>query len=170
MKQKMIVVTGTDGSGKSTVINSIIHSGIEAHVISIWDAMDDNLFPSRSDVDQYLCKLTSNARLLFLAHALHHAMVKAQSSNKTLLFNGYYYKYFASELVLEADSMLVNQLMALFPLPDLVIKLEVDYETAFKRKQSLSSYECGLQAPSETSFKEFQRLAAKSWSHFDQAN
>jgi len=170
MKQKMIVVTGMDGSGKSTLINSMIHTGVEAHVISVWDAMDDNLFPSKSDVDQYLCRLTSNARLLFLAHALHHAMVKAQSSNKTLLFNGSYYKYFASELALGADYMLVNQLMALFPLPDLVIKLEVDYDTAFKRKQSLSSYECGLQAPSETSFREFQRMATKSWAHFDQSD
>mgnify|MGYP000689697733 FL=1 len=35
MKQKMIVVTGTDGSGKSTLINSMIHTGVEAHVISV---------------------------------------------------------------------------------------------------------------------------------------
>jgi len=169
MKQKMIVVTGTDGSGKSTLIDSIIHAGIDAHVISIWDAMDENLFPSKKDVDQYLCKLTSNARLFFLAHALHHAMEKAQLSNKILLFNGYYYKYFASELALGADTKLIDQLIALFPIPSIVIKLDVTIDTAFKRKQSLSSYECGLQTPSESSFREFQRMATKSWTHFDQS-
>ena len=170
MKQKMIVVTGTDGSGKSTLIDSIIHAGIDAHVISIWDAMDENLFPSKKDVDQYLCKLTSKARLFFLAHALHHAMEKAQLSNKTLLFNGYYYKYFASELALGAEPDLISHLMTLFPNPDLVIYLEVDIDTAFQRKVILSRYECGLQAPSESSFREFQRMATKSWAHFDQSN
>lgn len=171
MKQKMIVITGTDGSGKSTLIDALVESGIKAEVLSIWDALDESLFATKKDVDNYLCRLSPNARLLFLAHALLQSLEKAeQSSEKTVLFNGYYYKYFASEIALGASSDLVDKLMLLFPVPDLVINLEVDVELAISRKQKLSQYECGAQLPSKSSFIAFQKLATENWIRFNQSS
>lgn len=171
MKRKMIVITGADGSGKSTLVDALMASGLEAEVVSIWDAMDKNLFKSKEDIDNYLCELAPNARLLFLTHALVQSMESAlKASDKTLIFNGYCYKYFGSEMALGASTDLVDQLQLLFQNPDLVIKLDIEDDLAFSRKQKLSRYECGVQLPSEVNFKSFQKLAVQKWAYFDQSD
>lgn len=169
--KKMIAITGADGTGKSTLIERLVSDNQGFVEVSIWDAMDRNLFHSKGDIDNYLCSLTSNARLLFLAHALIQGLEKARASSaKILILNAYYYKYFASELALGADPKLVQQLISFFPQPDLVLKLETSEEIAFGRKERLSQYECGVQAPTQENFVEFQKRALAKWSFYDQSN
>ena len=168
--KKLIVITGGDGSGKSTLINGLLAKSDQLREVSIWDAMDANLFKTKADIDNYLCTLTANARALFLAHALVQGLEKAHASSEAVLVaNGYYYKYFASELALGADMELIKKLVSFCPKPDLVIKLEINSHSAFSRKERLSRYECGLHSPSEETFVAFQKQADVAWAHFDQA-
>ena len=129
------------------------------------------LFQSKRDVDAYLCALTPNARLLFLAHALQFALETARAeAAPVVLFNSYYYKYFATERALGADAALARDLAAAFPSPDLVLELRLPLETAAGRKKALSRYECGLaERPDDAAFRTFQTKAAHFWQEFDRS-
>lgn len=167
---KIIAITGTDGTGKSTLCRNLCSKYPDFREVSIWDAMEGSLFHTKKDIDTYLCSLSSNARLLFLSHALIQSLDMARNSGaSTLLLNGYYYKYFASELALGADTTLVNKMIEAFPVPDLIIELIGDPDISFERKDKLSRYECGLQTPSFETFQEFQKKVVTIFQNFDRS-
>jgi dTMP kinase len=168
---KIIAITGTDGTGKSTLCSNLCVKYPNFREVSIWDAMNGSLFHTKKDIDTYLCSLSPNARLLFLSHALMQAFDIAQKSEvQVLLLNGYYYKYFASELALGADQSLVNKMMATFPVPDLIIELVGTPEVSFARKEKLSRYECGLENPSFAAFQAFQKKVIAEFQAFDRSD
>lgn len=172
---KIICITGQDGVGKNTVINALSDKYPSAVVANIWDIMEGGVetvpFKSKADVDNYLCSLTPDSRCLFLAHALKFSIDSAMSSKSELvILNAYYYKYFATELALGASETLCNGLIKSFPVPDLVIKLELDISSSLERKDQLSKYECGAQSTSKNNFLVFQKVALKKWEHFNQDN
>lgn len=167
---KIIAITGTDGTGKSTLCRNLCSKYPDFIEVSIWDAMDGSLFHTKKDIDTYLCSLSPNARLLFLSHALIQSLDMARNSGaSTLLLNGYYYKYFASELALGADTTLVNKMIEAFPVPDLIIELIGDPDISFERKDKLSRYECGLQTPSFETFQEFQKKVVVKFQNFERS-
>ena len=167
---KIIAITGADGTGKSTLCRNLCFKYPDFKEVSIWDAMDGSLFHTKKDIDDYLCLLSPNARLLFLSHALIQALDMARNSGaSTLLLNGYYYKYFASELALGADTKLVDKMIEAFPVPDLIIELLGDPNISFERKDKLSRYECGLQTPSFETFQEFQKKVVVEFQNFDRS-
>ena len=166
--KKLIVITGADGTGKSTLIKTVLSSGIKAKEASIWDAMDPAIFQSKKQIDDYLKSLLINARLLFLSHAIIQSYEKALKSDiEIVLFNAYYYKYFASELSFGANPILVQSLIDFFPKPDLVIELILDVEKCYERKKSVTNYECGFNEPNKDSFIRFQTSARAQWNFFD---
>ena len=171
-KARLISITGMDGVGKSTLIESLAAKIPDSRLADIWDLLASPIsslpFQNKRQIDNFLCALTPDSRLLFLAHALTWSIDTAmQSEAKTILFNGYYYKYFASELALGANLPLVSCLAARFPKPDLVIRLELDIAEAVNRKQVLSRYECGLaKKPSLEVFIDHQKQILKQWEHF----
>ena len=61
--KKLIAITGNDGTGKSTLIAHLLNSHPEMREVSIWDPMSAGLFESKSEIDNYLCQLTPNARV-----------------------------------------------------------------------------------------------------------
>jgi len=169
---KLICITGIDGSGKDTLIN-LLKDKLESVVVAdIWDSFNDKngtqLFSSKKEIDSYLCSLTPGSRLLFLSHALKYSIDKALLSDVDyILFNAYYYKYFANEISLGADLKLVDDLIKVFPKPDMIFKINIDVELAAKRKQKLSRYECGAKEKADMeSFIDAQKRAEKEWSHF----
>jgi len=168
--KKIICITGLDGTGKSTVVHALHKIHPQAYVVSVWDILNHHpglLFSSKKDVDTYLCNLTPDARLLFLAHALKYGIDKAlESESDLVILNAYYYKYFASELALGASAELVRSLEKTFPEPNTVIKLELDVETAAKRKKTFSRYECGTKTADEINFINFQKQVSQYWSNF----
>jgi len=171
--KKLICITGADGTGKSTVVESLSKLYPHAAISEIWDAMKQKevqLFSSKNAVDEYLCSLTPNSRLLFLAHALRYSIDKCFESNaEIILINSYYYKYFASELALGADPELVKQLIGQFPKPDYVFHLALSPQECVKRKTKLSRYECGAKnVVSPADFINFQNHALTKWEMFDQ--
>jgi len=176
MKPTLLCVTGIDGAGKSTVcdfLNSNLH---DCHISNIWDLMElDHVtipFKSKLEVDNFLCHLTPDSRLLFLAHAMQYSVDKAFASGKQFIVaNSYYYKYFATELALGANPQLVASLMQAFPQPQLVIELVVPPQTIVIRKKHYSRYECGLATtPNQDTFIAFQNKAMQHWYMYNKSD
>jgi len=160
--KKLICITGKDGTGKSTQIEMLKEEFPEAYVSEIWDLLKSPqnklMFNSKKDIDEYLCELTPNSRMLFLFHALKFSVDKAMESNADIvLLNAYHYKYLASEIALGADFELAKALVKSFPTPDLIIELALDSSIAAQRKHRFSRYECGANINADKhSFISFQ--------------
>ncbi len=173
--KKLICITGMDGSGKTTLINLLASQIENVYVANIWDLLKNKEtflpFQSKAQIDRFLCALTPDSRLLFLAHALKFSIDKAFASNKTaILFDSYFYKYFATELTLGADNELIQSLILSFPQPDFVFDLELDLTESAKRKKNFSAYECGINAPNEQNFVHFQQKVKANWAIFKNQN
>jgi thymidylate kinase len=173
---KLICITGIDGSGKSTLIDVLSKSLSSFYVANIWDLFlnKDKVLPfkSKKDIDEYLCLLTPDSRLLFLAHTLKYSIDKAfLTGHKLIIADSYYYKYFATELALDADPQLARGLQKSFPEPEIVIELDLPVQIAATRKKTLSRYECGLSKnPCATEFIDFQQKAKNNWKIFEHKN
>jgi dTMP kinase len=173
MKKKLICITGADGSGKSTLIESLKQHYRDVYVATIWDLMGSKIkalpFKNKREVDEFLCTLTPGSRLLFLAHAMKYSIDLALASDApVILIDSYYYKYFASELVLGADEKLVKALQQAFPVPDVTVELILTVEESARRKKYFSRYECGLaEKPDAESFIRFQKSVSENWKLFE---
>ncbi len=158
--QQLICITGSDGSGKSTLIEHLLMQFPKAVECTIWAALADpdiRLFSSKQSVDDYLCMLTPHARSLFLAHALLFSIEKALKTGAQHIFiNAHYYKYFASELCLGADQKLITELITIFPKVHKTIFLNLSPEKAAERKIKFSRYECGCIQAGPAPFISFQ--------------
>ena len=169
---KLICITGIDGSGKSTLVRAL-HEHISGSVVAnIWQSFEANqqLFKTRREVYEYMMSLPVNARVLFLAHAIRYGLEKALEKDASMiLIDGYYYKYFAPELVLGADPDFVEKLSATFPQPQTIICLDADAQLSFARKQEITPYECGFaSAVNEENYTRFQSQVIKKRELFDQ--
>lgn len=173
MNKRLICITGLDGVGKSTLLKSVQENYSSVYLANIWDLLNSKNgglpFKSKCEVDEFLCSLTNDSRLLFLAHAMKYSIDKAYESDKQIiLVDSYYYKYFASELALGADKNLVLSLISSFPKPDIVVELVLSVQEAANRKNNYSRYECGLSAiPDRESFIVFQNKLYHEWLIFD---
>ncbi len=173
---KLICITGADGTGKSTLIQSLAPYFPQAYTATVWDLLKNGAeglpFRSKQQVDSYLCSLTPDSRLLFLAHAMKYAVDQAQESHaEAIIIDSYFYKYTATELALGADRLLARHLGKTFPLPDRTLLLELPLSLMAERKARFSRYECGLAAaPGPTEFLAFQAKVLAEWQHFSIPN
>ena len=160
-----------DGTGKSTLIKSLASIYPSCYTATIWDLMTSENkglpFNSKKDIDDFLCGLTPDSRLLFLAHAMKYSIDMALKSDKeVIIIDSYYFKYFAMEKALGADEELMKSLLKSFPVPDIVLELILPIDIAFERKQNYSKYECGMQSDPKH-FKTFQLKVFDAWEMFD---
>ncbi len=174
--KKLICITGKDGTGKSTQIDMLKKEYPHAFVSEIWDLLKSPqnklMFNSKKDIDEYLCGLTPNSRMLFLMHALKFSVDRAMESDAGIvLLNAYHYKYLASEIALGADLELAKALANSFPKPDLIIELSLNSSVAAQRKQRFSKYECGANVNADKhSFISFQEKTTLKQSFFTTNN
>ena len=170
---KIICITGLDGTGKSTLVNHLARHLPGSEIVTIWDGLrsEKGSLPlkSKRDMDRYLCGLTTNARWLFLAHAMKSAMDQALfSGKKTILIDGYYYKYLVSEMVYGVDEKLVDGIVHVYPTPDVTLAVNLDLELIVERKQQFSGYESGLvDHPDKETFIAHQRKVHQKWHLLD---
>ena len=168
----LICVTGPDGAGKTTQIARIAEAlskrGKKKIVaMTIWDMLLDPStrgrvgFKSPLELDSFLEVLGPMARMLFLCHCLYEALDLARARQPdVILANGYWYKYWATEVAHGGDPQAMLDLMKVFPEPVLTFCLDISAADAFKRKAKLSGYETGF-APDRSleAFTTFQARA-----------
>jgi thymidylate kinase len=152
----LICVTGPDGAGKTTQIARIAEAlnkrGTKKIVpMTIWDMLLDPTtrgriaFKSPAELDAFLEILHPMTRMLFLAHCLHAALDLALARKADMILaNGYWYKYWATEVAHGGPAEAMLGLMTVFPEPVITFFLDITAEEAFKRKAKLSGYETGF--------------------------
>jgi thymidylate kinase len=167
-KPLLVVITGADGSGKSSLIAELVKSlnlqfgeGFAVST-SVWDSM--LLFKAfkKEDVEKYLNGLSGSARSLFIFHALSQSLSLALSGKAKVIFSdGYFYKYVVSELAYGVDRETVQGASVGFPKPDFSFYLDIAPEEAASRKSKITTYEGG------SSFIDFQKKMAIFWAEIE---
>jgi thymidylate kinase len=164
---KMIVLTGPDACGKDTqtemLSESLKNRDLKVQSLSIWNSLQE--FHGVADpkilqkiVETFLLKFSGEARSLFLASCLQNSLKMIKPDSDFVIFNGYHYKYWASELTYGVNPTLWEQKLApLFPKPDLVVFLDVPPSISLERREVWSAYEQGqAQGTGRFDLKSFQ--------------
>lgn len=173
---KFIVISGPDACGKDTQIkrleNYFIKLGKKTQVLSIHSSLlDFNLVSSIkafSDVlNIFLLKFEPIARTLFLQSLVKNTLDKIQGTTEIVIFNGYWYKYAASEAAYGVPlSFWSNSASQYFPKPDIAIHLDVPFDSCFKRRQNWTPYESGMArywGSKNLNFEQFQLTVHKEF-------
>jgi thymidylate kinase len=155
---EIIVITGPDGSGKSTACEKLIPLLKDAVSVSIWDSMLKTGKFAKEPLVEYLGELDQVARTLLLFHAMRNSLDLAlKQKPEVILVDGYFYKYAASELTYGTKMEVIRGAALGFPRPSFTLFLEVDPKEASERKTSQSAYESGEE------FISFQEKMLRSW-------
>lgn len=169
---KMIVITGPDASGKDTQIEKITQNlkahGHKVQSLSIQNSLED--FMEISDrktislfLNVFLLKFDPLARSYFLLSLLQNSLSKVDPQADVILYNGYWYKYAASESAYGVSEAIWNNFAAQLPKPDGVVILKSSLETCLLRRTQWSPYESG-QGKISLELHSFQKKMRKSLS------
>jgi thymidylate kinase len=170
---ELIVVTGPDGSGKTTTCKRVVQH-LESQLgsgsviqVSIWDAlMQSHIYTSKEQIVKYLGALDGFTRTLFIFHCLSRAVDLAKKKTpKFLLIEGYWYKYAVSEVGQGVAMEYVLGAAQGFQKAALTFFLDVSPEVAWLRKQQASQYEQGVQTSGsmQERFIQFQTTIGETW-------
>lgn len=163
----LVVVTGPDGAGKSSVCKRICEMLSEpVAIVDVWQGIDQSPFRScRDSVQDYMKDLDSRSRALLILHTLSRSFQNAMTRNPSVIIaDGYWYKYAVTELALSGDETLFRLGNELFQIPHATFFLDVPPEAASKRKASFSAYESGFSSDDKTrAFVRFQSRIYDKW-------
>ena len=150
---RVITLIGADASGKDTQVELLKKhfeaQGKKVQVITIWHSLMD--FQTISDkkmlqeiVETFLLKYEAHARSFFLLACLKNSLSKVDPSNDIILLNGFFHKYWASEMSYGVESELWEKNISTFMTTDKIFYLKTPVEKCLARKTSWSKYEQGL--------------------------
>lgn len=160
---QLIVLTGPDGTGKSTLLAKVNQELPGLTLASIWDPLRNLHGLTKDDLQIYLRTLSPRARTYFLLHALEEACAQALENSAPILFDGYLYKYYVTQKLM-GDHDGAEDFFRLRK-PDLVFYLPVEAEISLQRKKQagISDYESGFNNEKEQEFLKMQKLADPLW-------
>jgi thymidylate kinase len=165
---KTFCITGLDGSGKSTQAVLLANKLKNSRIVSVWDIIrrkefqNWTIYKNPPPVEKYVAKLHPVSRSLFIFHAFNEAYQSAlKSEAEYLIFDGYWYKYWAVELAMESEHFLTGFWQNQYLIPDFTFYLNLDITQIVKRKKSISEYEGGLNKDKYLKFKSIQQKAQK---------
>lgn len=150
---EVITLIGADACGKDTQIE-LLKKHFEAQnkkvqVITIWDSLSE--FASIKDkrslqeiVEIFLLQYEAHARSFFLLACLKNSEAKLDPTNDIILLNGFYHKYWASEMSYGVESSFWEKNRSEFVISDKVFYLKTPVLECLRRKTSWSKYEQGL--------------------------
>lgn len=150
---KFIVISGPDACGKATQIKRLeehfVRLGKKTQVLSIFSSLVDfaNITDKQTlneELNVFLLKFEPIARTLFLQSLIKNTLDKIDRNTQVVIFNGYWYKFAASEAAYGVPfSFWSHSAELYFPKPDVAIHLDVTYETCKARRQHWTPYESG---------------------------
>jgi thymidylate kinase len=149
---KSICITGLDGCGKSTQALLLTKKLKNSRIVSVWDIIKRQefqnwtIYKNPPPVEKYVAKLHPVSRSLFIFHAFNEAYQTALKSKANyLIFDGYWYKYWAVELAMKSKKDLTGFWQKQYLIPDYTFYLKLDISEIIKRKKNISEYEGGLE-------------------------
>lgn len=173
----LVVIEGTDGSGKTTQIN-ILKNWIEKQcygvIVSEWKSSE--LIASVIDTAKERNLLNANTFSLMyasdFAHRLENIIIPALKSGFVVLLDRYTYTAFARDVVRGVKPKWVRRLYDFAPEPDLVFYLEQPVDVLLKRiiaSKGLDYYESGRDIGLSTDFYEsFKIYQSKILDEYEQ--
>jgi len=163
---KTICITGLDGCGKSTQAKMLSKVLSGSRIVSVWDIIkrpefqDWSIYKQPPPVEQYVVKLDALSRTFFVFHAFNEAYQRAVNSDADwLIFDGYWFKYWAVEQAMGTPKTLVDFLSEQYIVPDFTYFIDLEIEEIINRKKHLSVYETGNHQNVLQSFKNIQTNA-----------
>nr|WP_307599906.1 hypothetical protein [Variovorax boronicumulans] len=173
-----VSIEGIDGSGKSSTVNWLsAEGGIEK--IQKKNAIIENGFIN----DQYSAIRAANypagngeydhlmgstywiyMQCVWYSLLYEHVIKPKIRTGKTVVVDGWTYKFRAKVLREIEDKEIINRAFSLIPDPDMVVMLDVDPTLALSRREKFTHYEAGShsgQEFSKESFIHFQRHIRK---------
>lgn len=150
---KVITLIGADASGKDTQIahlkNYFLGEGKKVQSITIWDSLSE--FSEIKDkktlqevVETILLKYEPHARSFFLISCLKNSLAHIDPTVDVVLLNGFYHKYWASEVTYGVESEQWIQNLSQFISSDIYFYLKTPVDICATRKNQWSKYEQGL--------------------------
>lgn len=158
----LVVIEGTDGSGKTTQLN-LLKNWIEKQcygvIVSEWKSSE--LIATVIDTAKERNLLNANTFSLMyasdFAHRLENTIIPALKSGFVVLLDRYTYTAFARDVVRGVKPKWVRKLYDFAPEPDLVFYLEQPVDVLLKRiiaSKGLDYYESGRDIGLSTDFYE----------------
>ena len=166
---KLIIITGPDGAGKSTLCEQLCERlGANAKLVNIWSGLKESPFTaSKSSIHSYLEKIDPISRNLLIFHSILAAIHDANHQQYPyILVDGFWYKYAVTEQALSKNKKVFEIAENIFEKPDRVFYLDVSPATALLRKNDVSAYEIGFAQTGDagTQFITFQNKIHENWS------
>lgn len=167
----LVAIVGPDGAGKSTVTahaaERLAAGGHPVRRTDRWHIVDNPAYPVTgflrppvADLRLRVAEMPNPPRFLFLMWSIGMAVLgrRDAAAPEVELFDGYWMKHAASEVVYGLDQGWVESVVAGLPRPDVVVYLRLTAAEAWRRKRhDVVPYECGMDPScAETSFRRHQ--------------
>jgi dTMP kinase len=170
---KIITIIGADASGKDTQVELIKNHyeklNKKVQVITIWHSMAD--FTVVKDkkllqeiVETFLLKYEAHARTFFLMACLKNSMEKITIDNDIVLLNGFFHKFWATEMSYGVESEMWEKNICTFINVDKSFYLKTPVDVCLDRKTDWTKYEQEYyQSPSLEGIYQLQAMYATTF-------
>ncbi len=159
---KLIVLTGIDGSGKTSILKRLsLHPERYLIIPEKKDTIKSSFnIRKNKRLGKIVQSLPSKTRALFIASGIfieYEAIIlPSLLSGKVVICNSYYYNIYAKEKIYGKADKILYEFLSSLRKPDFIIFIDIPPEKAYERKTYLNPYEY-IGKPNKYNFSKFQR-------------